>query len=233
MRCVPEEWSSRPLWRGQNPAYRLSGLFSAVRNRPANYLKARASPWNAPQGCSQERNANIFVIWICREMDSGLSRVSVDEPGDFRAILQKEPIPLTSQVLPCYPTAAHRGPSSTGAYDWMRSLVAVPQPGRHRALFAHHRTRQHERHTGPNGAFYRHPPEQAGRQGACVDTSAISFRTQEDEPCGRRRRGRNRLPASVASERMHRGLDGIRFRGAERTRWSKATICSVRNTRIW
>ncbi len=55
----------------------------------------------------------------------------------------------------------------------MRSLVELPLPGRHRALIALNRTRQDERHPGPNGSFYRHPPEQTGRQGACVDTSAV------------------------------------------------------------
>ena len=47
-----------------------------------------------------------------------------------------------------------------------------------------------------------------------------------------RRFGRNDVPASVASEPVHRRLDRIRFRGAERTGGGRLRSVQPRNTRI-
>jgi hypothetical protein len=120
----------------------------------------------SPQGCPQEQNTNIFMKRNWHRVNPPALGKCLTKPGNFPSNhLVKGANPLTSQFCPCYPMLAHDGPSSTRAPDSIRPVVLKAASGRHGicALVTRVKDIQQERQTGPNGPFYRHPSEQAGR----------------------------------------------------------------------
>jgi hypothetical protein len=108
---VPEEWPSRLARGGQNPAYRLSGLFIFPLFFHLSTVALQCST-GFPQSCPQEQNANIFVIQNCH----GLNRSTVGKYLRKKPIFPgwppvKREMSLTLQAFPCYPMSAHDGPN--------------------------------------------------------------------------------------------------------------------------